>query len=134
MPRECTICLGSHVSAINHALRIGGTYATIAARYQVSRHVLRRHQAQCTDLNVPAPMAGLRPETTVATTETRADPGLPFQDMTDALTRLQEIAAPQVAENPLSQFKQAWQRAKDDPVLRASMVAYIQDELREEWA
>jgi hypothetical protein len=43
----------------------------------------------------------------------------------------QPSMVPQVTENPESQFKQAWQLAKDDSRMRARMVAWLNDQLRD---
>jgi hypothetical protein len=111
MTDTCPICQHAKVDAIDAALKMGVAPGIIARRYRlepllIGKHV--RHQTQAGQAFTeerPVAIAGV------------LIPG-------------HARAHPQVTENPLSQFKQAWHLAKDDDRMRAQMISWLNEQIQ----
>jgi hypothetical protein len=106
---DCAICDDARVQAIDAALDQKRFPAVVVRQFRLEPrslqwHVAHRAQEEVTRRSLDA-------------SHHLQGQALPDQDML-------------VTENPLSQFKQAWQLAKDDDRMRASMLAWLNDQLR----
>jgi hypothetical protein len=109
---DCRICEHVKIDAINAAIDANRLPVMVAQSFRVNPDDLRWHVAHRAQEEVTR--RSLNPR------EPWPEQALPV----DASVGLM------VTENPLSQFKQAWQLAKDDDRMRASMLAWLNDQLR----
>jgi hypothetical protein len=110
---DCSICEHVKVDAIDASIDANRLPAMVAQSFRVNPDDLRWHVAH-------------RAQEEVTRRSLAARQPLPDQ----ALPVSASVAAP-VTETPLSQFKQAWHDAKDDDRIRASMLAWLDDQLRD---
>jgi hypothetical protein len=126
----CEICDHPKIEMITKALATGRSPNLVRHQYNLDpltwaahlQHLAHQHAQDKDSMNEPLPTQPLRVGLHRA----------PTQDVRARIAReaLLSEALPQVTENPLSQFKQAWQLAKDDDRMRADMVNWLNDQLR----
>jgi hypothetical protein len=129
---DCPICNGTRMEAVDAALNSGRHPNLVRAQYRLDRSQLQWHIAhraqealtrQAAEARNPYPSQSLR----VVEDHAAAGKG---SRLFEVVNHLQAQALPQVTENPLSQFQQAWELAKDDDRMRASMLAWLNDQIR----
>jgi hypothetical protein len=136
MTETCVICQHAQRSLIDAELAAGLKPSVISARYRIRKMLIEHHTEHISPHEADTKVSNLVDATHDASMQALSTHRALPQALKDRLARnaLRDQALPDmvVTENPFSQFKQAWQLAKDDDRMRAHMVAYINEQLQAE--
>lgn len=133
---QCTICQHAQRSIIDAELAAGLKANVIAARYRIRKVLIEHHAEHLEDRQLGGHASidtRARDDALLAPLGTRSAfthasrLSKDVKHLQDQVLRAQEVL---VTENPLSQFKQAWQLAKDDARMQAQMIQWLNEQLR----
>jgi hypothetical protein len=106
---RCDLCQHAKIQAIDADLSRGTPFHRLALKYHVAKNALVLHASHIS-AHMTAPVGA--------------------QDM--HARQQAPIASVVAMMDAFAQFKQAWYAGKDDPVLLAKMLAFVQDQLADE--